>query len=54
MAEVQDKKYLEAKFYVEANDEFHKISERVKEETGKLDSKKILFDWNEWLKKKIK
>ncbi|MBI2129508.1 Flp pilus assembly complex ATPase component TadA [Candidatus Woesearchaeota archaeon] len=42
---------LEAKFVVLANDEFHKISDAVKEEVGFLDSKRIFFDWNEWLKR---
>jgi type IV secretory pathway ATPase VirB11/archaellum biosynthesis ATPase len=42
---------LEADFTIEANDQFHKISEQVKEETGITDSKKIFFSWNEWLKR---
>ena len=45
---------LEATFAVQANDEFHKISDQVKEELGSLDSKQILFRWNEWLKRSIK
>lgn len=45
---------LEARFTVEANDQFHKISDKIKEETGILDSKKIFFEWNEWLKKTAK
>ncbi|MBI2134369.1 type II/IV secretion system ATPase subunit [Candidatus Woesearchaeota archaeon] len=45
---------LEADFVVMANDEFHMISERIKEETGSLDSKRIFFDWNEWLKRSVK
>lgn len=45
---------LEADFVVKSNDEFHKISENVKQETGNLDSKKIFFEWNEWLKTAIK
>ncbi len=45
---------LEADFVVRANDEFHKISDRTLEDTGALDSKKIFFDWNEWLKTQIK
>lgn len=45
---------LEAKFVVLANDEFHKISDAVKEEVGFLDSKRIFFDWNEWLKRAAK
>ncbi|MBW3014476.1 type II/IV secretion system ATPase subunit [Candidatus Woesearchaeota archaeon] len=45
---------LEAPFTVTANDEFHRISDQVKEELGNLDSKQILFRWNEWLKRYIK
>lgn len=45
---------LEARFAVEANDQFHKISDKVKEEIGVMDSKRIFFEWNEWLKKAAK
>ncbi len=45
---------LEAEFVVVANDEFHTISERVREDTGILDSKRIFFEWDEWFKRKIK
>ncbi|PIN75365.1 hypothetical protein COV18_04215 [Candidatus Woesearchaeota archaeon CG10_big_fil_rev_8_21_14_0_10_37_12] len=45
---------LEADFYVMANDEFHRVSERVREETGKLDSDKIFFEWSAWLEREIK
>lgn len=45
---------LEADFAVLVNDEFHKISDEVKEETGKLDSAKILFKMDEWLKRNAK
>ncbi len=45
---------LEADFYVRANDEFHRVSERVSSDTGKLDSKRIFFEWNEWLKRVVK
>ena len=45
---------LEADFVVQANDEFHKISESVRQEVGSLNSKRIFFDWNEWLKTTIK
>jgi archaeal flagellar protein FlaI len=50
------KKYeiLEAEFYITANDEFHRITEQVKEEEGKIDSKKIFKEWKEWLDKKVK
>jgi type IV secretory pathway ATPase VirB11/archaellum biosynthesis ATPase len=45
---------LEAPFVVLSNDQFHKISDEVREEVGFLDSKKIFFNWNDWLKKEIK
>ncbi len=45
---------LEADFVVQANDEFHKISDKIMQEVGSLDSKRIFFDWNEWLKTTIK
>ena len=45
---------LEAEFVILCNDEFHKISDRIKEEVGNLDSKRIFFEWNEWLKRAIK
>jgi len=45
---------LEAPFVILSNDIFHKVSEQVREETGFLDSKKIFFNWESWLKKEIK
>ena len=45
---------LEAPFVIQGNDEFHRISDKVKDETGVLDSKKIFFEWNEWLKRSVK
>jgi hypothetical protein len=45
---------LEAKFVIMANDEFHNISERIIQETGALDSTRIYFEWNEWLKRTLK
>ena len=45
---------LEAPFSIAANDQFHRVSDKVKSDTGKLDSKKIFFEWNEWLKIEVK
>ncbi len=45
---------LESDFVVKANDQFHLISDTIQEEVGHLDSKRIFFDWNEWLKRNIK
>ena len=45
---------LEAKFVVESNDMFHRISDSVREDLGYLDSKRIFFEWNEWVKRTLK
>jgi len=45
---------LEASFTVLCNDYFHKFSDSVKEETGRLDAKRIFYEWNEWLKATVK
>ncbi|MEK6933018.1 MAG: ATPase, T2SS/T4P/T4SS family, partial [Nanoarchaeota archaeon] len=45
---------LEAKFIVQNNDVFHRISDRVREEVGYIDNKRVFFDWNEWIKEIIK
>ncbi|RMF05119.1 hypothetical protein D6764_05530 [Candidatus Woesearchaeota archaeon] len=45
---------LEAPFVISGNDQFHIISERVRDEVGSLDSKRILFEWEEWIKGAIK
>jgi len=52
--ETQDSTILEADFVVKANDQFHLISDRVKDKSGKLDSAAILFEYKEWLKKEVK
>jgi type IV secretory pathway ATPase VirB11/archaellum biosynthesis ATPase len=50
----KDYDILEAKFSILSNDEFHKISEAVRDEVGSLDSKLIFFRWNEWMKTMLK
>ena len=45
---------LEAGFVINANDEFHNISAKVEEDIGSLDSKRILSEWEKWLKKELK
>jgi len=52
--EMQDPSLLEAEFVVKANDAFHLISDRIKDKYGKLDEKKILFEYKDWLKKEGK
>ena len=44
---------LEAKSTIAMNDAFHKISDEVRQKTGYLDSKKILMQWEQELKKHI-
>ena len=41
-------------FVIKANDEFHRLSELINEETGAFDSKRIFFEWNEWARSAIK
>ncbi len=53
-AQQKDPSLLEAPFVIQCNDEFHRISDNIKEETGALDSKRIFFEWNEWLKRNLK
>ncbi len=45
---------LEADFVVKSNDLFHRISEKIMEEVGYLDSKMIYRDWEDWCKREIK
>jgi archaeal flagellar protein FlaI len=45
---------LEAPFVVKSNDLFHLISDRVKAESGALDTNRIYFEWTEWLKKELR
>lgn len=45
---------LEAKAVIDANDMFHKISERVNEEFGRLDSKKIYSEFEHWFSDYVK
>ncbi|MFH1400692.1 MAG: type II/IV secretion system ATPase subunit [Nanoarchaeota archaeon] len=45
---------LEAQFVVLCNDEFHRICDKVKDAVGSLDSKRIIFEWNEWLRREVR
>ena len=45
---------LESKFVVLSNDMFHKISDRINQEVGRTDARRILFEWEDWIKKEIK
>ncbi len=45
---------LEADFVVEANDQLHYLSEKVKKKIGASDPDKIFHEWEFWLKRKTK
>ncbi|MDP2749844.1 MAG: type II/IV secretion system ATPase subunit, partial [Nanoarchaeota archaeon] len=45
---------LEAPFVIQSNDQFHRISDQVRQEVGALDGKMIYEKWEEWLKIAIK
>ena len=45
---------LEAPFVAHSNDMFHSILDSVKQEVGEIDSKRVLFQFNEWLKRSVK
>ncbi len=52
--QINDQNILEAGFYIKANDQFHLICEKIRDEVGSLESKRILFEWTEWLKREVK
>ncbi len=45
---------LEAKSVIQMNDEFHRISDRVRDQAGKIDNERTFFEWEESLKRYIK
>jgi archaeal flagellar protein FlaI len=51
---LNDPDMLEAQFVIKSNDQYHIISDKVKDEVGSLDSKRIYFEWDEWLKRECK
>jgi archaeal flagellar protein FlaI len=51
---IKDYDMLEASFVILSNDQFHKISDKVKNDTGRLDNKRIFFEWNEWFKRELR
>jgi archaeal flagellar protein FlaI len=51
---LKDMNLIEAPFTVLCNDMFHRISSTVKDEVGSLDTKRISFEWNQWLQRELK
>ena len=39
---------------IKANDMFHLLSDKVKQEKGTLDTERILFEFKEWLNKEVR
>ncbi|MBI4151804.1 type II/IV secretion system ATPase subunit [Candidatus Woesearchaeota archaeon] len=52
--ETQNPVLLEADFVIRANDQFHLISDAVKERRGKLDTAEILLQYTSWLKREAR
>jgi len=52
--EIGNADMLEAPFVVKSNDMFHRISERIKQNTGGLDPQRIYSEWENWLKREIR
>ena len=50
----KDSSFLEDDFVVEANDQFHKISDNVKQEVGFIDSKMVFTDFKSWIERAVK
>lgn len=51
---IKDPDMLEARFVINCNDQYHKISDEVKDELGSLDRKRIMFEWSNWFNRAIK
>jgi len=45
---------LEAEFAMQANDMYYRVTEQIQAEVGYLDTKRIQFEWEEWLKREIR
>jgi type IV secretory pathway ATPase VirB11/archaellum biosynthesis ATPase len=45
---------IESEFTVLSNDKFHRLVEDIRNESGEIDTKRIFFEWDDWLRDKIK
>jgi len=45
---------LEAPFIIKSNNAFHDISDKVTQELGIPEGKRVFSEWKEWLKTEIK
>jgi type IV secretory pathway ATPase VirB11/archaellum biosynthesis ATPase len=53
-AKAKNADLLEAEFTIRCNDMYHIISGQVINEVGFMDSKRIFYEWDEWLKEAIR
>ena len=53
-AQAKNPDLLEAEFVLQCNDQFHRLSDQVKEQYGILDTKRIYEQYEEWLRRTIK
>jgi len=51
---IKDSSILESEFNVKANHEFHKISDKIRQEVGLPLSEKVFPAWQKWLNEEIK
>ena len=45
---------LEAKSVIQLNDDFHRATDKINQQEGKLNNEKVFFEWEESLKRYIK
>ncbi len=45
---------LEAPFTITCNDRFHILCDKIKEEVGAIDPKRVEFEWDQWLHRECK
>ncbi len=53
-AKLKNDDMLEAPFTIKCNDRFHILCDNVKEEVGAIDTKRVKFEWEQWLKRECK
>jgi len=53
-AKLNNPDLLEAPFSIKCNDRFHILSEKIKEDVGVIDPKRVKFEWEQWLNRECK
>ncbi|MFO7711395.1 MAG: type II/IV secretion system ATPase subunit [Candidatus Woesearchaeota archaeon] len=52
--EAEREELLEAEFTIRCNDQFHVLSDRIKQESGFLDYELLFTEWKNWLRRAVK